>query len=251
MRQAIINPFSLPGGPDLGPLAILASLEADCSHLASLLGFSEKHARFLVSSRLFADNQANKNYSLAGPVLGAPHAVMVLEQLIARGAREVVFLGWCGSISPDLRAGHILVPDRAFSDEGTSAHYLLEDQENPDRVHHASQTLSRKLEAALAGAGLAFTRGSVWTTDALFRETQEKVDHFSAQGAVAVEMELSALFAVARFRAVEVCGLLVVSDEVFDGKWHSGIADKGFHDARLKAAEALKILCRNTKPHKG
>ena len=61
--------------------------------------------------------------ALAGPMLGAPQTVLVLERMIALGARKFIALGWCGSLRSDVRIGDIVLPSGAISEEGTSAHY--------------------------------------------------------------------------------------------------------------------------------
>jgi nucleoside phosphorylase len=85
----------------------------------------------------------------------------------------------------------------------------------------------------------AFRKGTVWTTDAPYRETPDKVKAYKDKGVLAVEMEMSALMTVAVFRSVRLTGLLVVSDELFHLKWHTGFNDPKFKDTSRRAAELL------------
>ena len=63
---------------------------------------------------------------IASP-MGAPMAVMLLEQLIALGARRLLYLGFCGALVPSYRIGDLFLPVQAIREEGTSYHYLPAD----------------------------------------------------------------------------------------------------------------------------
>jgi purine-nucleoside phosphorylase len=95
------------------------------------------------------------------------------------------------------------------------------------------------LQEALKTKGLPFRTGEVWTTDAPYRETLDKVKHYQRLGVLAVEMEMSALMTVARFRAVSVAAVLVVSDELFNLKWKPGFSDPLLGRRSRAAAEIL------------
>ena len=95
---------------------------------------------------------------------------------------------------------------------------------------------------ALKDKDLSFNEGIVWSTDALFRETCEKVEHFQKIKVLAVEMETSAMFTVGNFRDVEVGGILVVSDELSTFKWQTGFKDKHFEKSRKAACEVISSL---------
>ncbi len=174
-----------------------------------------------------------RGLTVCGPFLGAPHAVMGLEKLIALGAKRFWVLGWCGSIHESLRIGDILLPTVAFSDEGTSRHYPLK-----GRIS-GSPGLGKLLEQQLKRKSISFVKGGIWTTDAPYMETPQKVIKFRDRGAKAVEMECSALMRVARFRGVGLTALLVVSDELFQMKWRPGFALPRLQEATRVAAECL------------
>ena len=169
---------------------------------------------------------------LAGPILGAPQAVMVLEQLRRRGVSVFWALGWCGSLRPELNIGDIVLPEAALSEEGTSAHYPLD---GPPAG--ADPELCRALKLGLEGKKIKHAAGKVWTTDAPFRETREKVRKYGEKGILAVDMEASALMTTARFHGLKYAALMVVSDELEGEKWKPG-----FDSPRLK--ESLKEAAR-------
>jgi uridine phosphorylase len=161
---------------------------------------------------------------------------MVLEKLIALGAKAVVVVGWCGSLSPQVRLGSLVLPVMAVGGDGTSPHYCLDDRDLDPHVglcHSLEHILSEDL-----GAGVPWQAGTVWTTDAFYRETADAVRHYQGQGVLAVDLEMAALFAVGRFRGVAVAGLLAVSDELFTLTWQPGQRSGRFTKAREFAARA-------------
>ncbi len=121
-----------------------------------------------------------------GAPLGAPQAALMLERLIAMGARRILILGCCGSLQPALKVGHLVVPTAALSEEGTSAHY----PSRGGRAARADREIARLCRAGCGERSLPASAGRVWTTDALFRETRGKVARYGAQGLLAVEMEV-------------------------------------------------------------
>jgi uridine phosphorylase len=228
-NDAIVNPFKGKHAPDLGSVAVMVSAVSELHTIRRLIIPETDNYRGLYTSRLYLKPQtgATSPVAVVGPYIGAPYAVMLIETLIKWGADKIIVLGLCGSISTDVRIGDIVVPTSALVDEGVSRHYRhLEDRPSP-----ASQSIVHHIKKGLIENGQTFHEGSVWTTDAIYRETVSAVQHFQQKNALAVEMELSALFSVARFRGVEVGAILVVSDELATMQWKPGFTEACFKKA--------------------
>lgn len=240
--NAIVKPIIGRKSPKLAPLALMVSSGADFKRLTGTLPVAEQAVHLMMSRLFVSDAGADTRYAVVGPVVGAPYAVMLMEPLIAWGAREILFMGWCGAISPLVKIGDVIVPTGAIIDEGTSPGY----DAAPMQTAYPSETLNQRIISALAARGRAFQEGLVWSTDAIYRETPEKVARFQAQNALAVEMELSALFTVGRFRGIHVGAVLVVSDELTTLSWKPGFKDPRFSQARGTVIEVIKDLCQNS-----
>lgn len=145
---------------------------------------------------------------------GAPYATIVVEELAALGARTFVMVGIAGSLQPDLRVGSFVLCDRALRDEGTSHHYV-----RAARFAHPSAELNRRLATFLRRKGIDFRRGATWTIDAPYRETVPEVRRYRKEGILTVEMEASAVFAVARYLGCQAAGIFVVSDHLDERGW--------------------------------
>lgn len=181
---------------------------------------------------------------LAGPILGAPQAAMVIEILSRRGVEDFLSLGWCGSLQPSLTWGDVVLPLSAVSEEGTSAHYS-----SAEHSFKADLDLCRILSETMTEHGVGFTDGGIWTTDAPFRETREKVEKHSGDGLLAVEMETSAIMAVAAFRKVKWAGLLVVSDELWGEKWRPGFNSPELKSGLETAAKVIITVLKSLQGH--
>jgi uridine phosphorylase len=155
--------------------------------------------------------------------VGAPLAGGLLEEVIALGGRDFVAVGGAGSLVPHLVMGHAVVVESAVRDEGMSFHYAA-----PARVIHSDPALVGCLEETLADAGVPFVTGRTWTTDAVYREARTRVARrVESDGCITVEMEASALLAVAAYRGARLVSLLYSGDSLAGDEWDH----RGWHSA--------------------
>lgn len=229
----LINPKKSRSEPGIDPLALMIPLPGDLQRMARLFGETGSLCFKNNTLRVFELQDSRRSIGLAGPAVGAPQAVMILEKLIALGARRVIFLGWTGGLNPALSPGDLILPDKAISEEGTSRHYSDKICSGP------SSPLLGHIKKALEREGLSFKQGPVWTTDAPYRETIDKVKAFQSQGVLGVDMELSAFFTVSAFRGIEAAALLIVSDDLSGLTWRHGFREPRFLEARRQVARFL------------
>lgn len=238
--DAVIQPRRGKNDPALGPDALMVVISQDLMRLSKLQPMDGLDQGFF---RIFRRKEkAAAGLSLAGPFLGAPQAAMVMEKIVALGVKRICVFGWCGSLQPDLHVGDFVIPLQAIAEEGTSRHYPI-----GRRKPRTARELNRILERRLQQQGLPFRKGTVWTTDAPYRETASKVRTYREGGVLAVEMEMSALMTLAVYRSVELSGLLVVSDELFDLKWHRGFSSPVFKERCELAGNLLLDLFGNER----
>jgi uridine phosphorylase len=229
-EREIIEPSAL--SENLGiDTAILCPITEFYNQIIDRLGLSD------------ADNAPSFNGSLGGKMngerlvylsaVGAPSAGMLLETLIASGIRKVLMLGFAGSISAKCRIGDLAIPTWGIREEGTSYHYL-----EPGMRPEASIEFVQKLRNSLRDA--KFVEGGVWTTDAPYRETISKVRDYAEVGAIAVEMECTALMSIAMYRKVDFASLLVITDEIFEGEWKQGFDSSPVEDSIRIVCDAMR-----------
>lgn len=234
-NEGIIRPRKGRFDPALGDDVIMTMIPSDLDYLAHRTGARKTAFRDSGLYRLYVKEEKDSPFiAIAGPFMGAPHAVIALEKLIVMGAKRIWVLGWCGSLQPNVRVGDIILPTLAISEEGTSPHYPI-----GKKPIAPNRDLNRALLKHMEQEQIPFSSGAVWTTDAIYRETPRKVKKFQEQGVLSVEMELSALFTVALYRSVAMAGLLVVSDELFDLKWAPGFSNPALKKGSRCASDIL------------
>mmetsp|Transcript_794 Transcript_794/g.591 ORF Transcript_794/g.591 Transcript_794/m.591 type:complete len:248 (+) Transcript_794:2-745(+) len=239
--DAIVTPFKGKSSLSLGPVAVMAATYPDLDLLCSLMKADKNKGKKLYISSLYAGTEEFESIFIAGPFIGAPYAVMIFETLLAWGAQKIIFTGWCGAISYDVKIGDVVLPKSAYIDEGASVHYgAKKDLSFPDKF------LFKQLDMTLKNFDSSsnnFHKGCVWSTDAIYRETIEKVKYYQARDVLAVDMEASALFSAGSFKRSSVCGILTVSDELSTYKWRPGFSHKRFLAGRKAACEIVTRLC--------
>ncbi len=165
---------------------------------------------------IFEVDYKGRRLAVFHPGVGAPLAAGMMEEVIALGSRKFMACGGAGVLDQSIAVGHVIVPSAAVRDEGTSYHYLA-----PSREVMADPRDVMKIEEVLKSRSVNYLVAKTWTTDAIYRETPEKVKLRRAEGCLTVEMETAAFMAVAQFRGVQFGQLLYAGDDVSSEEWDS------------------------------
>jgi uridine phosphorylase len=157
--------------------------------------------------------------------IGGPYAVLIAEQLCVSGARLILGLTSAGRVSPSLPLPSFVVVTSAVRDEGTSFHYLP-----PAEKVECPTPITDLLTEEVSRLGSIVVEGSVWTTDAPYRETTAQLQQYAAAGVLAVEMQAASLFAFAIARTASVGVVAHVTNVVDqqDEPFDKGTEEHGF-----------------------
>lgn len=99
--------------------------------------------------------------------------------------------------------------------------------------------MTEKIIQYLEAHSISYIRGLTWTTDAVFRETKDKVKQRKAEGAKIVEMEQAGCIAVAQYRGFSYGALIYGGDDVSSKEW----SDRGWR-SRDGIRFDLVTLCK-------
>ncbi|UCG04176.1 MAG: hypothetical protein JSW11_09350 [Candidatus Heimdallarchaeota archaeon] len=146
-------------------------------------------------------------------LLGAPATGIFLEELIALGIKEFIFLGLAGAIQSASIGDRIIVTE-AVRLEGTSHHYLPTHAPSLPSIE-----MTNDLSDFFLSRGISCTKGKICSTDAPFRETFNLVNQLRQKEVIAIEMEIAAAFAIASFRNVKAAAMVIISDELKGDQW--------------------------------
>jgi uridine phosphorylase len=216
----------------------MVAMQKDLIVLRRTMGVGGRALCRIAGSSVYEGRLDDHNIFLTGPVLGSPQAVLVMEKLIVLGAKRILFFGWCGSIHEHVKNGDFVVPDEAVIGEGTSVYYA-----SKHKRPRPAGNMFKAIKDGLEELSIRFNTGPVWSTDAPYRETRQRILSLKRKGVIGVDMEVSALFSAARYRGVECGALLVVSDELGSLHWKPGFSTLRFRRSRSKAAEVVSSIC--------
>src|SRR4051812_29059692 len=124
--------------------------------------------------------------------MGGPSAAIVVEELVALGARTLIRIGTCGALTETLSIGEIVAPEAALALDGTSRALGADARVAPDP----------DLASACAVDAPKVVAASV---DLFYGDPD-------TGGADVIEMECATLFQVARLRGVRAAAVLGVTD---------------------------------------
>ncbi len=213
---AVIDPSLVIEGTDIPSCAVLCFFNEIIESIfpsGEAKVIDEVHSAIGVNP-IHEIERDGKRLAVLHPGVGAPLAAGFLEEIIARGCKTKVAVGGAGALVPELVLGHAVIVDSAVRDEGTSFHYLA-----PSRIVSADRKGVSVLKQTLDRAGINSLVGRSWTTDAIYRETRERVARRVAEGCITVEMEAAAFMAVAKYRKVSFAQLLYAGDSLAGENW--------------------------------
>ncbi len=131
--------------------------------------------------------------------MGGPSAAIVCEELIALGATQLVRIGTCGALDPELELGALLAAASVLPADGTSVALGADARLVPD-----PELLERLVAAGARPVTIA--------TSDLFYDPRDEAADWIERGALAVEMEAATILQIAARRGVAAACVLGVSD---------------------------------------
>lgn len=138
---------------------------------------------------------------------GSSVAACMTERLRVYGARIIIRIGTCGSLSMDNFLWSPIITTACYSDEGTSGHYL------PEGFPLISDfKLNNFLVNKFKDNQIKYRLGVTVTTDGRWREDPNLLRKLSNAGAISIEMETAAIFAVCQFRKIPVSAINIPAD---------------------------------------
>lgn len=164
---------------------------------------TDRFPRFLNACPVYKIHGENDICFLDGG-RGAPMAADTIEILHALGVKNVISVGMIGGFAEDIKIGDIVIPNKAYVEEGTSLHYYetIEYSEPDTDLFH-------KLVEFIPGNRVA----PIISTDAVYRQTFYKEALWREKGCVGVDMETSALLSIGKYLNLHVASVLMVSDK--------------------------------------
>jgi AMP nucleosidase len=151
----------------------------------------------------------SKGLSIINFGIGSANAATVMDLLVARKPKAVLFLGKCGGLKRSTEIGHFILPTAAIRGEGTSDDY------KPKEVPALpSFKLHKFVSDKILAHGLEYRTGVVYTTNRRVWEWDDQFKKFLRKlSTLAIDMETATLFIVGLVNEIPRGALLLVSDK--------------------------------------
>lgn len=150
----------------------------------------------------------NKGLSIINFGIGSANAATIMDLLVARHPKGILFLGKCGGLKDSTELGHLILPIAAIRGEGTSNDYMP-----PEVPALPSFKLHKFVSNKIVQHKMEYRTGVVYTTNRRVWEWDEKFkDYLRNLGAIGIDMETATLFVTGYSNQIARGALLLVSD---------------------------------------
>jgi len=140
--------------------------------------------------------------------MGSANAATIMDLLVARNPKGVLFLGKCGGLKRSSEIGHFILPTAAIRGEGTSNDY-----KPPEVPALPSFKVHKFVSELIYRKNLDYRTGVVYTTNRRVWEWDGKFKtYLKTLSTLAIDMETATLFIVGLVNAIPRGALLLVSD---------------------------------------
>ena len=205
----------------LGIYKCLIFFPRDFEKLTSIFNKCEKIYDFKSASTYSPVYLYDNKVLIALCPLGGPGAANLMEELEFVGINTFIACGSCGCIVENVNIEKYFIPENAIRDEGLSYHYLP-----ASRTVNTHAVVNSAIEEALSKFNKEHVNGTIWTVDAMYRETPNRTERRRKEGAIGVDMECASLSACAKFNGLRFGSLLYFTDRVRPSKWEWRKYDK-------------------------
>jgi uridine phosphorylase len=213
-------------------------------------------AALLEQAELLADNREyrvmsglyqGQRITVCSTGIGAPSAIIALEELAQCGARYMVRVGSAGALQANIGLGELIVAEAAVRDEGGSKAYVA--SEFPAVASHQ---LVAGMDTYLKQQRYPSHAGVVRSHDSFYTDGEDELcQYWNKHGVLGADMETSALFTVGRLRGLQVASILnnvvLYQQDVQDGVNQYVSADDIMMAGESMAAKAA-LYALTTQP---
>ena len=159
----------------------------------------------------FTGRYQGKLISVQGTGMGIPSISIYLHELITQyQVCNLIRLGSCGSLQPDIKIRDIILAMSASTDSSLNKIRFNGNDFSPTACYE----LLKKAELISREKFLPVKVGTILTTDMFYHDDPEYWCLWASYGVLAVEMETAALYTIAAKYKVKALSILTVSDSL-------------------------------------
>ncbi|MEN6595870.1 MAG: nucleoside phosphorylase [Clostridiaceae bacterium] len=136
--------------------------------------------------------------------IGGASAGIAVEELHNLGVKNMIRIGSCGALQPEVKLGDLILVSGAVRDDGASKAYI-----DPAYPAVADETLLAACEKVARTLGYAHHTGIARSHDSFYTDREEEIGaYWSGKGVLGCDMETAALYVIGRLRHVRCMSIL-------------------------------------------
>jgi len=170
--------------------------------------FNKKLQNTKKYGEIYKGNYKNVPISIVPITVGAPAAAITMEALNRTKAKYILKVDFCGGLTEDIKIGDIIIANKAICGDGTSPHY-----QSDIKTIEGDISLLNSLKSYFDEINFKYKVGPIYTTDALFRETEDLLNKARELGAISIDMETSIMYLLGKLYNKHVISVNIVSDK--------------------------------------
>ena len=188
---------------EFGDYILLMTVESDVESFASHFKCEVRGEDKPMKTATNSQGLSIINYGM-----GSANVATIMDLLVAREPKGVLFLGKCGGLKDSAEIGHFILPIAAIRGEGTSNDYMA--REVPALP---SFKLHKFVSEKIRKHGYDYRTGVVYTTNRRVWEWDDKFKNYlKTLSVIAIDMETATFFIVGHVNEISRGALLLVSD---------------------------------------
>ena len=150
----------------------------------------------------------SKGLSIINFGMGSANAATIMDLLIARNPKGILFLGKCGGLKHSTELGHFILPTAAIRGEGTSNDYMP-----PEVPALPSFKVHKFVSDKIIKRNLEYRTCVVYTSNRRLWEWDEEFkDYLRKLGTIGIDMETATIFISGYANQLSRGAFLLVSD---------------------------------------
>jgi uridine phosphorylase len=176
--------------------------------------------------------------------IGPSPTAIGVEELIRVGTKNIIRMGTCGALQPNMKAGDIIIATAAVRGERCTEEFI-----SIDYPAIADYRIVRASIDACERLGLPYHLGIIRTHDAFYLESPWAFGDYEARlkkwvdlGVLAVENESSTIFVIASMQGVRSGTILLSSDPIFGKNEKDPNLEQHKRDLVRVSIETAKVL---------
>jgi purine-nucleoside phosphorylase len=173
----------------------------------------------------FTGTFKGKRVSIMGSGMGMPSISIYAHELFDYyGVKQIIRVGTCGGLLADMQLGDLVLASAASTDSAMNRQRFGD----WDFAANADFDLLQRVHDKAVQAGLKIRTGNVFASDWFYHPDEAFIEKVQNMGALAIDMESAALYALAQQHKRRALTILSVSDVIPTG-------ERASHETRQNA----------------